>query len=345
MNSKRSHQQRDGSKAQNLIATLVDASGRWIARRQDEDFGLDLELELSEPEVRGELLKVQIKSVATATIENRKIRMQLPRSLVAKAENLRIPVLLVWVDRSDHEAYYLWVQRWFLRKRTQGLTLADLPETITVWVPTKRKLRRGLERELIAIAQWKTSTQLTLSLTATIKTAVAINNAQVLASLHQLLVGLAKAPVGQTVDEVIDSVIAIGRRIWATESGYKKARLLYDVCRSIGDRFTPAQIERMVLRHNSYSRTGINALGHVYDHHIGHLVGMRLPRRFARLGQPAVAFYCALREAHPGKKVADLIASDVDLVANGLRSTHERLLDKWINRGDSAVLDYLQSAD
>lgn len=341
----RSRQQRYGSMAHNLVTSLVDEAEVWIPRRQDEDFGIDLELELSEPDVRGELLKLQIKSVKTATVKKEKVRMRLPRALVAQADNLRIPVILVWVDRESRTAYYLWVQRWFLRKRAHGSTLTDFPETITLWVPVTRTLQRGLRGELKDIARWRTSEQLALSLAATIRTAVAINDARILTPLSQMLASLKNVPDGHTVNEVIDSVIELGGQIWRTEEGYKKAKFLYDVCGALGDRFTAEQIERMVLRGDAYSRTGINALGMLYDYHVGHLAGMKLVRRFTRLEQPAIAYFCALRETHPGKTVVELLSDETKLVANGLRCSHDHLFDKWANRGDSALLDYLKPVE
>lgn len=339
---KRSSQQSEGSKAQHFVFTIIGDAGGWIPRRQDEDFGIDLEMEVSKPDVRGELVKVQIKSEAEATTKNGKIRMQLPRTLVATAENLRIPVLLVWVDRGNREAYYLWVQRWFLRRRADGDTLKGLPELNTVWVPLKRTLRRGLRGELVNIARWKTSEQLTLSLAATIRTAIAINDASVLRPLNNLLANLAAAPLNHTVDEVIDSVLALKQDIWGTDHGNEKARFLYEVCRTLGGRFTRRQVIRMVARGGRFSKTGVNALAQLYDHHFDHLRKMDLPQKFRDLDLSRVAFFCALREAHAGQTGLDLVGTELSFTAAGWRIAGEVPLDKWASRGDCAILDFFE---
>jgi Domain of unknown function (DUF4365) len=51
-----------GSQGQNLVALIINESGHWIARAQGEDFGIDMEAELSSPSVQGQLLKIQIKA-------------------------------------------------------------------------------------------------------------------------------------------------------------------------------------------------------------------------------------------------------------------------------------------
>jgi len=51
--AKRAESQRIGSAGQRLVEHLIEKTGTWISRRQDEDFGIDLEAELSAPVVRG----------------------------------------------------------------------------------------------------------------------------------------------------------------------------------------------------------------------------------------------------------------------------------------------------
>jgi hypothetical protein len=40
----------------------IERHAHWLARTLDEDFGIDCEAELTEHGVRGEILKLQIKS-------------------------------------------------------------------------------------------------------------------------------------------------------------------------------------------------------------------------------------------------------------------------------------------
>jgi hypothetical protein len=60
--AQRPHSQRIGSAAQRFVELEIEKSGNWISRRQDEDFGIDLEAEIAEPSVSRQIIKVQIKS-------------------------------------------------------------------------------------------------------------------------------------------------------------------------------------------------------------------------------------------------------------------------------------------
>lgn len=54
--------QRTGKHGERFVEDLIGHHPRWFARKQDEDFGIDLEAELAGPtgdgqELRGQLLK------------------------------------------------------------------------------------------------------------------------------------------------------------------------------------------------------------------------------------------------------------------------------------------------
>jgi hypothetical protein len=58
----RSRGQKIGDIGEAYVRAWVEEAGGWIARAQEKDFGVDLELELDERGVRGELIKVQVRT-------------------------------------------------------------------------------------------------------------------------------------------------------------------------------------------------------------------------------------------------------------------------------------------
>lgn len=63
---KRSISQRIGEKAELICETLFVNAPNWVPRKQDKDFGVDLEVELTTQQERiekltGKLIKIQVK--------------------------------------------------------------------------------------------------------------------------------------------------------------------------------------------------------------------------------------------------------------------------------------------
>src|SRR5262249_7728519 len=159
---------------------MINLSGSWIARTQDEDFGIDLEAELSSPRVSGQLLKIQVKASNSVEITNNRVPCQIPRKLAAYADSCRLPVILVRGDLERQEAWYLWLQQWLLENRRSGLGLNDLPETVSHHIDINSTLKNGLTGELRNIAQWQTDTQLVLTVNDAIRTAASVYDFDVL---------------------------------------------------------------------------------------------------------------------------------------------------------------------
>lgn len=338
MSKTRSSQQRIGAYGESLAALLVQKSGCWLPRNQGEDYGVDLEIELTEPSVAGEILKVQVKSAENVGRRSGEIEGILPRSMVHLGENLRVPLLLVVVETSTDRAWYLWVQQWWLHARQSGARFDQLPESSTVWIPESKELTAGLQGELKNVARGQTREQLVLSLSDTVRAAMHHKASTLLAPLVDLLVGVGPLPDSFPITEVIEGVVRMGGKIWDTHEGHIESRTLFTICRSFGDRFTVDEIDQLVWREDGYSRTGINALDLLYTYFPMHVGSLGLPARFASRADRRPAFYCALREAQPTASAA------AGFQAYGLQIGYVdewQLLDKVANRGRSAILDYV----
>lgn len=344
MSKTRSTQQQSGAHGERLIALFAEKSECWLGRHQEEDYGVDLELELTKPMVVGEILKVQVKSTEIVGRRSGEIEGTLPRSLVHLGENLRVPLVLVIVETSTDRAWYLWVQRWWLNARQAGARFDRLPESSTVWIPEAQELAAGLRGELKNVARGQTWEQLVLSLGDTVRAALHQKSSTLLAPLADLLVDIGPLPDPFPLATVIDRVVEMGGKIWGTREGNLEVKALFTICRAFGDRFTVEQIDQLVWREEGYSRTGINALDLLYTSFPLHIVSLGLAARYTNRADPRPAFYCALREAHPGIDQFSLPRVAAGFQAHGLRLVdvdESRLLDKLANRGASAILDFV----
>src|SRR5262249_43620080 len=111
---------------------------------------------------------------------------------------------------------------------------------------------------------------------------------------------------------------------------------------------TTATVDVMVRRTDSYSRTGLVGLGILYDEFFDHMLTLNLIDHFLKQNLPDVAYYCALRQANPGKRDIQFIEGPGHLVFAGLLFDCPVSVffgNKYGNRGRSAILDYLVPAD
>ena len=108
---------------------------------------------------------------------------------------------------------------------------------------------------------------------------------------------------------------------------------------------TVETVDTMVRRGETYSRTGVNGLdSSTDDEHFQHAASLGLVKHFNQHDLPQVEYYCALREATPGKKDIEFIGGPGDFVFAGLKfhfPKEDFFGNKYANRGPSAILDYL----
>jgi len=344
--AKRSHSQRIGSRGQNLVAHLSGQNEEWIVRHQpDEDFGIDFEVELAAPEVAGHFLKFQVKASKKVKIINGNVVLRIKKRLLRYADSCRLPVVLVVADLGSQCAWYLWLQEWLYLLNTSGKKLSDLPESVAVDIPVSNDLQSGLNGPLKSVALWKTKLQILRCLLDAFNGAVSLESekvcAQILDIVRQLNDQFGELPIKSIIAEVLN----LGSRIWATEDGNRLARILFRVCESYGSVFDGAQIRQLVVRGDSYSRTGISALGLLYDYYPEHLKQLDLPSVFSK-DEPRLIYYCKLRERYLGRKSIEIIGPKTDYCIDGWDLTNDKrdeILNTWANRGDSAILDYLTS--
>ena len=339
-----SHSQKIGAIGHKWAMLLIQRHADWLSRDLAEDFGVDAEAELTERGVNGEILKLQFKSSESVETSAEKVRFSIDRKYLDYASVCRHPVVFVTIDTTAEQAWYLWLQDWLLVQRRAGREIAPEQNNFTAWVDRSQTLSNGLDGELKGIAEWRGSTQLVLSLLDAMRAAAATQSKEITDGIVDLVVAAAPEIADATLDIILEEAVLLGDRMRGTPEGLKVSDQLFELVRRFGDKTSAISVDHMVRRGDSYSRTGLIALGILYDDFFDHTKSLSLVDLFTNRDLPHVAYYCALREKHPKKQSLDFLFGPGDFCFAGLKfeePTHWNFADKYANRGPSAILDYL----
>ena len=332
--------QKIGSLGHKWLLSHVEKHPEWLSRDLGEDFGVDMEFELTSPEIRGEILKVQVKSSTKVSRKDGYVQFHIARKYIEYAASCRYPVILVVVDVEAENAWYIWLQEWLLLHRSFESPLRVTQESWVEWVSERQTLQHGLEGELKAIAKWEGQTQLVLSLLDALRSAVATRNPEIVEALTEIIDKSSTELGDAPLNVLIDKAIALGNRMRGTSEGNAIADQLFSLVRKFGGRISLETISALLLRGDSYSRVGLTALEILYDEFPNHIKSLGLPQFFSSR-EARVALYCVFRETFPEKRSLDIPAG---FTHGGFKFVpSDSFLDKYINRGPSAILDYLVS--
>lgn len=343
--TKRSSSQKTGSQGHKWLLAHVEEHPSWLSRELSEDFGIDAEFEMTEHDVSGNILKVQIKTSDHVERRDGAVKFIIERKYLEYADACRYPFVMVRVDVAAKEGWYLWLQDWLLLQRENASPLLTQQDSWTVWVPERQTVRSGLDAELKKIARWEGSSQLALSLRDALHAATAIGDRQMMLVVADAVASCAGGLGRAGLNAVIDEAIKLGNRMRGTREGNDIADQLFTMVRRQGSRIDAVTIDRLVMRDGSYSRAGLSLLAILYDEHHGHIASLGLPARYEEM-EPRVAYYCAFREANSDHKSLDLFVNPSEFVFAGLKYQQpEMFWDKYANRGPSALLDHLVPTD
>ena len=144
---------------------------------------------------------------------------------------------------------------------------------------------------------------------------------------------------------LIEKVLELGASIWATNEGYKTSTLLFNFIQEHGEKLNANHVATLIIRGKECSRTGINALGILYDTFPRHVLSLKLRERFKNFNDPRLYYYCTIRERYLGLKSPAWLSEENDLTVDNLRADFSainiNIIDKWANRGDSVIFDYI----
>lgn len=347
--------QRTGKVGERSVESIIDDHSNWLARRQDTDFGIDLEAELTRPTydgqaLRGQLFKVQVKTGAKPNAARSHVPLSVERAWLDYACQFRIPVILVGVTSDGKHSWWIWVQKWaLLNEQRLG---SSKTKTITLRVSIEQTLASGLDHELVEIAAGREPAAMVLALRGVLAAASGWENAKVAEGIVELLGRTDYPSRDWTVRTIADKLLEAGPHV-AYWQAQQHLPILLALIRTAGDSLNESDILLLVQRGDVYSRVGLNALAVLYDEWPEHTASLDLPSAFTKAKIEPVAWYAAMRERFPGQRsfglfVMGLPDGDLEYANTCLRinsELREYLMAKWPNRGDSVLLDYLFSLD
>ena len=83
----------------------------------------------------------------------------------------------------------------------------------------------------------------------------------------------------------------------------------------------------------------------MYNRFPKHTASLNLPARFEKLPDPRLHYYCIVRERYLGIQSPAWIKESNKLTVGNLKfdfaALNGDLLNKWANRGDSVIFDYV----
>lgn len=343
-----SESQKIGAEGHSKVELICRSSRKWIARKQDEDFGIDMELEPSLIEVSGHFLKCQIKTHQIVSKTKKTISEVLEKKFLRYAYECKLPVILIVVSLDTDETWYIWLQKWLLvnNKVSKIYKSKSKSETVSVKIERQKTLVGGLNTELLSIAKWEDAVQLNIAARDLASLSSKLYNDKLARVLFEYLCDIQNPDLIDSTyfDLLISKALELEMKLWGTSEGNDVAMQLYKFIRSYGDKLNFFQIEKLIKRGDNCSRTGIICLSLIYDRFPEHALRLNLPTRFKNFIDPRLHFYCTVREKFITEKSPHWIVNNLSkLHDNNLKFDLEsdEIFNKWANRGDSIFWDYV----
>jgi len=125
----------------------------------------------------------------------------------------------------------------------------------------------------------------------------------------------------------------LGTGIWATNEGNKVSQMLFQFLRDNGEKINADHISKFIIRGKECSRTGINALGLLYDNYPEHTASLNLTIRFQNFYDPRLFYYCSIRERYLGIKSPSWINESNDLNLGKIKTNFSKLIKVYLING------------
>ncbi len=154
--------------------------------------------------------------------------------------------------------------------------------------------------------------------------------------------GAAETP-DRSINLILEEAALLGNKLRGTPEGNELAQQMFSLIRKYGNKMGVGSVDLMVIRGETYSRTGLSGLGVLYDEFFAHAKTLNLVEYFESKGMHEVAYYCALRESFPTDNDMSACMQSRQFRWGSLRVVCDEytLLSKYPNRGPSIILDCL----
>jgi sRNA-binding carbon storage regulator CsrA len=352
--AKRNKSQKIGALGEKIVSFIIENNDNWLVRNQNEDFGIDLEAELTKFGINGDLIKIQVKSSKKIKIIGDKISFDINNKYIIYAMNCRLPIIYVLVDVVNKKAWYIWLQG-LLYSRIDVKKNLLINKKTRVYLNTTSNLEFGLNNDLQTIASGKHKLQFQIELMALIKITTTFGDdkfseklIEVLNSFDDVFYEISNETI---INKFIEEAIIEATKT-ATYNGkdINKSFLLYKLARKSGAFFTIDNIRNMVFvsERSVYSRAGFNALDILYDEYFEHIKKMHLYKIFDKNNHSCIYYYTKLREKYPHVSFASILYGNYDRTIEDLTITNDDLewiMDKEITRGWSCILECISNIE
>ncbi|HTC01308.1 MAG TPA: hypothetical protein VK705_11565, partial [Ferruginibacter sp.] len=270
----------------------------------------------------------------------------LTKSFLRYCYECRVPIILIIVSTETSESWFVWIQKWLIDSNNiSNIYNESESKYLTVNAHYQSDFVSGLEREIISIATWENSTQLYIAVRDLANLSLQLYDDKLSRILFDYLEELKLNNRSEVnyLDSLIEKVLVLGMGIWGTYEGNKVSQLLFKFIREHGEKLNADHVSKLVIRGDNYSRTGINALGILYDNFPKHTKSLKLPVRFKDFADPRLHYYCTIRERYLDSPSNWWLSAKNDLTVGKLKADFSSIdiYNKWANRGDSALLDYV----
>jgi len=339
--AKRTKMQNIGSFGQRLVALIIERNGNWVARNQDEDFGIDLEAELSEPIVNGDIIKIQIKCQKKIEIIDNSIKVRIDKKYLYYAFNCRIPIIYVIVDQASEQAWYIWLQEVVFDGLIKDGKFQN--KDVVKIICESETLENGLHGKIKEIATMQTKIQLELALLDIVKSVTSYNKSKYMSDFYKIFIKMGNI-IGLeiSIDYIIDKLVEITGKENANFERNEVQSTLYDLCWKFGCKFTKQQIIKMTIHEKGYPHMGINALGILYSGYFHNILKFELPKYYKENNHMNLWYFSSLHEKYPDMDIMSIVSSkSINLIIDDYTiedDDREYICDKFINRGCSVFL-------
>lgn len=343
--AKQNLSQQNGTLGQTIAKYQIQHFGQWVVRGQpEEDFGIDLEMELNSPEVLGHFIKVQIKANQTIYTVNGLVKQSLSKSFLRYVYECRVPIILIVVDLQTERCWAMWLQQYLiLGKLTSTIYENKSSKTLTICIPESQTLTHMLQHELPAIANWENRTQQYIALKDLAQLSLKLYDKELAGFLYLQLERFPEYSSVGYLDELIARLSRLGNAAYGTHEGNEVNGLMYKLIREQGQWLRAPQIINITIRNGEYSRTGLIALGIFYDYYAFYAASLSLPDTFRKEKRHLLEVYCLMREKYPGESSPHWLQQKADHSTEEVHADFTGDLSdfylKWFNRGDSIFFD------
>lgn len=349
--AKRSLSQRIGDQAENIAQGRFLSAPNWICRSQTHDFGIDLEAELVEnyggsEELSAAILKLQVKGTLKPIYQNGAYCVRVSTQYLRYANQFRVPVVLLLVDVSKNEIFYLWIQEYLIGREEEVLQ----NQSVLVRIPEGNRLEDGFQTDLPDIAMGVARGAQFMALQRMFEVFSAKYDRVAVDLCSVLLKHLGDGGYVSIFNAAIHRLIKRGSHLSRADSN-EQGKILRDLTQRFGNELTSDQIVKMIVRGEYYSAAGFDGLIGLYDSFADHAASLSLASKFDELELYELSWYCRFREEHSSLMSIELwgairsVKTDFDTGMGCLFIPEELKEDfyyDWPNKSDMAYFKYLR---